>query len=214
MAHRNWCSLLPVAFVLFLLAGCQQESQGVLFYDRFGNPKSGWGSASQEAFDRGYQEGEYFIEVYEPDWFTWATPGKRFDDVVVGVDARRISGAPGGHFGLICRYRPPADFYYFAITDDGYYAIMRVRDGHPKSLTGDGFLFSPSIPSGATLYKIRAVCNGDLLQLFIDNQLIATANDETFRQGDVGLGVGSGPEGSYRVHFDNFKVYAPEEEEE
>ncbi len=214
MAPRNPRLILPVVLLLLLLSGCRREGAGLLFYDRFGNPKSGWGSESRESFDRGYQEGEYFIEVYEPDWFAWTTPGKRFSDVVVTVDARRVSGASGGHFGLICRYRAPANFYYFGITDDGYYAIIRVRDSHPKPLSGAGFLLSPSIPIRADVYRIRAVCQGDRLQLFVNDQEIATVTDDTFRQGDVGLGVGSGPEGSIRVHFDNFKVLVPEEGEE
>lgn len=203
--------LLLMMLVLLLLVGCWREEAGVLFYDRFGSPKSGWGSESQESFERGYEKGEYFIEVYHPDWLTWATPGKRFRDVVVTVDARRVSGASGGHFGLICRYRPPANFYYFGITDDGYYAIIRVRDSHPKILTGNGFLPSPALPIGADVYYIRAACQGDRLQLYVNDREIATVTDETFRQGDVGLGVGSEPE-SIRVHFDNFQVLAPEEE--
>jgi len=212
MTLRNSRPLLLV-LALLLLTACQGKSSGVLFYDRFGNPNSGWGSESREAYDRGYQEGEYFIEVYEPDWFVWAGPGKRFGDVVVAVDARRVSGT-GGHFGLVCRYRAPADFYYFAVTDDGYYAIMRVRDSHPKVLSGEGFLPSPDIPTGAAVYHLRAVCQGEHLQLFVNDRLVASVTDKTFRQGDVGLGVGSGPESSIRVHFDNFKVTAPEPEGE
>ncbi len=201
-----------LVLALILLTACRGAASGVLFYDRFGNPDSGWGSESRESYDRGYQEGEYFIEVYEPEWFVWAGPGKRFGDVEVTVDARRVSGAPGGHFGLICRYQAPANFYYFAITDDGYYAIMRVRDNHPKILTGAGFLPSPDIPVGAAVYRLRALCQGEHLRLFVNDRLIASVTDKTFSRGDVGLGVGSGPDGSLRVHFDNFKVTAPEEE--
>ncbi len=214
MAPRRLCPILPVVLTLLLLVGCQQEEAGLLFYDRFGNPNSGWGTESRESFDRGYQEGEYFIEVYEPDWFAWATPGKKFRDAVITADARPVSGASGGHFGLICRYCSPANFYYFGIAADGYYAIIRVRDSHPKILSGNGFLPSPAIPVGAAVYHIRAVCQGDRLLLFVNDREIAAVTDETFRQGDAGLGVGSGQEGSIRVHFDNFKVLAPEEEEE
>lgn len=211
MTLRNSHPLLLV-LALFLLTACRGESSGILFRDRFGHPNSGWGSESREAYDRGYQEGEYFIEVYEPDWFVWAGPGKRFGNVMVTVDARRVAGA--GHFGLICRYRAPADFYYFAITDDGYYAIMRVRDSHAKILSGAGFLPSADIPTGAAVYHLTAVCQGERLQLFVNEHLVASVTDKTFRRGDVGLGVGSGPEGSIRVHFDNFIVTAPEPEEE
>lgn len=199
-----------LALLLALLASCSRSGDGVLFSDRFGNPQSGWGAESRETFDRGYQEGEYFIEVYEPNWLAWATPGKRFRDVAIEVTARRVSGEIGGNFGLLCRYRRPADFYYFAITDDGYYAILRVEDGEPTVLTGPGFLPSPDIPAGASTYRIGAVCAGDRLRLLVDGREIAAVVDVTFRRGDVGLAVGAGPEGPLRVHFDNFRVTRPE----
>ncbi|RME33600.1 MAG: hypothetical protein D6793_09580 [Thermoflexia bacterium] len=202
--------LWPV-FLVALLVSCSRPGKGVLFSDRFGNPESGWGKESQESFDRGYQEGEYFIEVYEPNWLVWATPGKRFQDVAIEVDARRVSGAAGGNFGLLCRYRRPADFYYFAVTDDGYYAILRVEDGEPTVLTGSGFLPSPDIPVGAASYRIGAICAGDRLRLLVNGKEIAAVVDVTFRRGDVGLAVGTGHEGPLRVHFDNFRVTEPEE---
>ncbi len=207
MRGRNFWLLLALAA---LLAGCGRPAGGVLFSDRFGNPESGWGAESRETFDRGYQEGEYFIEVYEPDWLVWATPGKRFTDVALEVEARRVSGEAGGNFGLVCRYRRPADFYYFAITDDGYYAVLRVEGGKPTVLTGSGFLPSPDIPAGAATYHLGAVCAGDRLRLLVNGREIAAVVDVTLRRGDVGLAVGAGPEGPLRVHFDNFRVTVPE----
>lgn len=206
MARRYLWSLLLIA----LLASCSRSEDNVLFSDRFAMPKYDWGTESNEAFDRGYQEGEYFIEVYEPNWLVWATPGEQFRDVAIEVDARRVFGEIGGNFGLICRYRRPADFYYFSITDDSYYAILRVEDGEPTVLTGSGFLPSPDIPLGAATYRIGAVCAGDRLRLLVNGREIAAVVDVTFRRGDVGLAVGSGPEGPIRVHFDNFRVTQPE----
>jgi len=207
-------ALLVLLLTLAAVAGCGGGDEGPLLADRFANPDSGWGSDSQEAFDRGYQDGEYFIEVYEPNWFVWAHPGERFDDVVMEVEARRVSGFPNGHFGLLCRYRRPDDFYYFAITDDGYYAILRVEDGEPEVLTGDGFLPSPAIRTDGETNSIRAICRGDELSLYVNGEEIATVRDDTLQRGDVGLAAGSGPDGSIRVHFDNLVVTLPEEDQE
>lgn len=204
---------LLALFGLPLISGCRVDGRGPSFRDRFNNPESGWGSDSQEAFERGYQDGEYYIEVYEPNWFVWASPGRRFDDLVVEAYARLVSGSPEGHFGLLCRYRNPADFYYFAVTDDGYYAILRVQDGVAEVLTGAGFLPSPAIQTGGAVNHIRALCQGEQLILTVNDQEVATVTDDTFRRGDVGLGVGSGPVGAIRVHFDDLLVLVPEEEE-
>ncbi|HIE39369.1 MAG TPA: hypothetical protein EYP77_09935 [Anaerolineae bacterium] len=209
-------NLLQPLLILFLalspIAGCRADGEGPLLQDRFSNPRSGWGSDSQETFDRGYQDGEYFIEVYEPDWFVWTRPHRRFDDVAVEAEVRRGSGSTDGHFGLLCRYRAPGDFYYFAITDDGYYAILRVEDERIEVLTGEGFLPTSAVQTDGATNHIRIVCRGEQLSLYVNGQEVATATDASLQRGDVGLGAGSGPGGSIRVHFDNLVVVAPEGE--
>jgi hypothetical protein len=205
--------LMLLAALLQAVACCRDSREESLLEDRFGDSGSGWGEESQDAFDRGYHQGEYFIEVYEPDWFVWANPGRRFTDVVAEVDARWVSGSPAGHFGLLCRYRAPGDFYYFAVTGDGYYAILRVEDGEAEVVTGDGFLPSPAVRTGEATNHIRAVCRGEDLALYVNGEELARATDDVLRRGDVGLGAGSGSERSIRVHFDNLVVTAAEEEE-
>lgn len=205
------CLIVFLISVLFIvgLTGCSSDDKGVLLEDRFGNPSGNWGVESQEAFDRGYQDGEYFIEVYEPNWLTWARADERFDDVDVQAEARWVSGSRDGHFGLLCRYRPGDSFYYFAITDDGFYAILRVSEGVPEVLSGDGFLPSAAILTDGGTNVLRAVCQGEQLTFFVNGEQLATVADTAYLKGDVGLAVGSGLEGSIRVHFDNLTVTTP-----
>lgn len=200
-----------VAIFLLLLAGCTTDEEGLLLEDRFGNPEGDWGIESQQDFDRGYQDGEYFIEVYRSNWLVWANPGRQFTDVDVSIDARYASESVGGNFGLLCRYSAPETFYYFAISADGYYAILYVEEGAPDVLTGDGFLPSPAIRTGAgEVNRVRAVCQGDRLGLYVNDQEVASVIDLSLQRGDVGLAVGSGPDPSTRVHFDNLIVVQPE----
>jgi len=202
--------LLALFLLLALLSGCRRAEEGtLLFRDRFGNENGGWGSESQSTFDRGYQRGEYFIEVYEPDWLAWARPHERFTDVDIEVEAHQVAGSPDGHFGALCRFRAPDDFYYFAVSDDGYYAIMRVENGEAEVLTGDGMLPSAAIQTGGAVNVIRAVCMREQLTLYVNDEQVASVTDDAFQRGDVGLGVGAGPAGAIRVHFDNFTVAAP-----
>lgn len=208
MNTRRLSGLVLLALLL-LAAGCNSRG-GPLLEDHFSDPRSGWGSDSQPAFDRGYEEGEYFIEVYDEDWFVWAPSGHRFRDVDVRVEARPVGVSSDGHFGLLCRYRSPENFYYIGITLDGYYAIIRVAEGETDILTGDGFTYSPDILPRGGKFLLRAVCAGDQLSLYVANTLIATVRDDTFDRGDVGLGVGSGPLESIRVHFDDLVVRAVE----
>lgn len=115
-----------VVLALSLLAcGCTRgDDQGPLFRDDFDSPRSGWGADQREEFERGYEEGEYFIKLHEPNWFAWVYPGKQFDDVSVEVDVYLASGSQNSHFGVLCRHVDVDNFYYFAISADGYYALM------------------------------------------------------------------------------------------
>jgi hypothetical protein len=209
---NHWSSRLVLAVLfLLLLSSCLGGEEGVLLEENFGNPDSGWGDDSQEAFDRGYQEGEYFVEVYEDDWFVWVPSGNRFTDIDIEVEARQIPNSSDGHFGLICRYDRPDNFYYFAVTADGYYAVYRVENGEPEMLSGEGFLYSPAIRADEGVFHLRVACHADNLSMYVADQRVATVFDDLFPRGDVGLAVGSiGGGGSIRVHFDDLVVAVPE----
>ena len=214
--RRHCCRLKGCLMVLalsLLVCSCTSgDDQGLLFQDGFDNPRSGWGSDQREEFERGYEEGEYFIQLHEPNWFAWAHPGERFEDMSVEVDAYLASGSPDGHFGVLCRHVDVDNFYYLAISAEGYYAIFRRVDGGDlEVLTGDGSGMAPSpiIKTGEQINHILAVCQGDELSLYVNDELLETVTDETHTRGDVGMGAGSGSEGNVRIHFDNFIVTRP-----
>lgn len=214
--ERHYCRLkscLIVLGILLLTCGCTGgDNQGLLFRDDFDNPRSGWGADQREEFERGYEEGEYFIELYQPNWFTWACPGEQFEDVSVETEAHLSSGSQGSHFGVLCRYVDVDNFYYFAISADGYYAIFqRVDGGDLEVLTGDGngMVPSPVIRTGEQTNRILAVCQGDKLSLYVNGELLEMVTNDTHAQGDVGIGAGSGPGGGVRVQFDDFLVTRP-----
>ena len=209
--HLKSCSI--VLAILLLACGCTGgDDQGLLFQDDFNNPGSGWGADQHEKSERGYEEGEYFIQLHEPNWFVWAYPDEQFEDVSVEVDAYLASGSQDSHFGLLCRHVDEDNFYYFAISADGYYAIFRRVDGGDlEILTGDGsgMTPSPNIRIGEQTNRVLAVCRGDELSLYVNGELLETVSDDAHAQGDVGIGAGSGPEGNVRVQFDDFIVTRP-----
>ncbi len=210
---RRLKGCLVVLALLLLICGCTMgDDQGPLFQDEFDNPRSGWGTDQREEFKRGYEEGEYLIELHKPNWFAWADPGTQFDDVSVEVDVHLTSGSQDSHFGVLCRHVDVDNFYYFAVSADGYYAIFRRTDGGDlKVLTGDGsgMVPSPAIRMGGQTNRVLAVCQGDELGLYVNGELLESVTDDTHTQGDVGLGAGSGPEGDVRVQFDNLLITRP-----
>ncbi|RLC99730.1 MAG: hypothetical protein DRI77_02065 [Chloroflexi bacterium] len=204
-----------IGLVLLLVCGCTSGGSGKpLFQDDFDDASSGWGADERQEFDRGYEAGDYFIELYESNWLAWACPGQRFDDVSVEVQVSLISGLQDGHFGVLCRHIDLDNFYYFAISADGYYAIFRRVDGgdlEPLTGDGEGMVYSSAIKTGEQSNDIRAVCQGDELSFYINGELLETVSDDSHARGDVGIGAGSGSAGGGRVQFDNFVVTKPQD---
>jgi hypothetical protein len=215
MKRRGFCSKLCTIglFALVLLSGCcDGGEEAILFEDSFDDPRSGWGEDDRDEFERGYDRDEaYYFELYEPNWFAWARPGISLSDVRVQVDARAVSESQDAHYGVICRYANVDNFYYFALSADGYYAIFRYKDGDMDILTGDGsgMLFSSTIKTGNQVNRVVAICQEDELKLYANGGLLASVTDDTHAKGDVGLGAGRGTEERVRVHFDGFVVTAP-----
>lgn len=210
---RRLKSCTIVLLLSLLIYGCGMDGdQGSAFQDGFEDPRSGWGTDQRREFDRGYGGGEYFVDLHALNWFAWANPGASFDDVVVEVDAYLASGPSDSHFGALCRYVDEGNFYYFAISPDGYYAIFRrLAGGRLDILTGDGsgMVFSPAVKMDGQVNRVKVVCQGDELSLYVNGEPLDTVTDDAHSQGDVGLGVGSGSEGNARVHFDEFSAAKP-----
>ncbi len=206
-------SCLIAVILALLLSSCGAgASRETPFRDDFEDSRSGWGTDQSDEFNRGYGEGEYFIELYEPSWFAWSYSGAQVDDVSVEVGAYLSSGAQDGHFGVLCRYVDEDNFYYFAISADGYYGIFRRENGGELSaITGDGagMLHSSAIRTGGQTNNIQAVCQGNDLSLYVNGELLEAVSDDAHSQGDVGLGAGSGPGGGARILFDDFDVARP-----
>ena len=214
--RKSWRRLsdcLTVLVLLVLGCGCTERGdRGSFFQDDFDNPRSGWGADSREQFERGYEEGQYYIDLHEPSWFAWAYPGEQFDNVSVEVDVHLVSDSPDGHWGVLCRHVDLDNFYYFAISADGYYAIFeRVDGGDLQVLTagGSGMVPSGAIRTGGQTNRVLAVCEGSELSLYVNGELLETVTDDTHVRGDVGIGAGSGLGGHVTVRFDNVRVTRP-----
>ena len=207
----------PVIIVLLcgLLSACGAGDDLPLFQSDFEEGDNGWDEVEEDTWSRGYDAGEYFIDLSQPNLFAWADVDTRFRDVDVETYAHLVSGPSDAHFGLICRYTNTKNFYYFAVTADGYYGIFKRVDGEDLQLltgNGAGLLPADAIETDGGMNRIRAICQGDQLSLYVNGELLATVTDDDHARGAVGLGAGSGSAGA-RVQFDNFTVYAPAPED-
>jgi hypothetical protein len=121
----------------------------------------------------------------------------------------RTAGQSDNHYGLVCRYSGQ-QFYYFAISADGYYAIFRSdEEGELLPLTGNAMLRSAAIHLDGSDNRLLAVCEDTTLMFYVNGELVVQVEDEVLTEGDVGLAAGTVDAGGTSVWFDDFQALKP-----
>ena len=212
----KFVNLLSTYFLLLLLSSCSSlpnppvstaNSGDILYQEQFENNRTGWARFSNENGIMDYDGGGYRILVQQPQLNIWSTPEKDFSDVRLEADVIKLNGPDENRMGLICRYRG-GDYYFFIISNDGYYVIGKFIGGLTLLLGQSEMQASGAIQTG-TMNHLRADCIGDKLTFYINFSEVASATDADFSTGDVGVLAGAFSEPGVDVLFDNFVVIQP-----
>jgi hypothetical protein len=208
--------LLASFLLLILLASCSPSSipilptanpGEVLYQEEFEDNTSGWDRIANENGVMDYDGGGYRFLVSNPGYNLWTTPEKNFGDVRVEADVFRLTGPAENRMGLICRYQN-GDYYFFIISNDGYYAVGKYIGGQTLLLGQTEMQPSEFIQQDAVNH-LRADCIGDTLTLYVNYNQVASVQDSDFANGDVGLLAGAFSEPGVDVLFDHFVVLQP-----
>lgn len=179
----------------------------VLYQEQFEDNTTGWARIANDNGIMDYDGGGYRILVRQPELNVWSTSEQNFGDVRVEADVIRLNGPDENRMGLICRYRG-GDYYFFMISNDGYYVIGKFIGGMTLLLGQSEMQTSDAIQTG-TMNHLRADCIGDKLTFYINFTEVASATDTDFPSGDVGVLAGAFSEPGVDVLFDNFVVLQP-----
>lgn len=193
------------ALLILATTACSNPFSNVLLQDDFATQNHNWFVAGDETGTLDYENGAYVFKVKDPNLFVWGNPGlNQFSNLHVEVTAI-TSQAQDAAFGLICNYQDENNFYYLGLTPKGYYAIIKFAD-EDHFLTGENtWASSAQITQTASTYRLGADCGADgRLALYVDGQTIATANDTTYTQGNVGLFIWTFDTVPVEVQFDDF----------
>jgi len=180
----------------------------ILFEDDFSSASTGWDRLQTAEGVMDYDAGGYRMLVNALDTNFWTTPHKSFGDVRVEVDAGKLGGPEENRAGLICRYTG-SDYYFFMITHDGFYGIGIFTGGQAVLLGQSEMQSSSAIHTGVNINHLRADCAGNTLTFYVNGQQVASAQDGTLTQGDVGLLTGTFGQPGVDMIFDNFVVIQP-----
>ncbi|HMB25677.1 MAG TPA: hypothetical protein VKP08_22705 [Anaerolineales bacterium] len=211
--------IVPVLILFFFLSACSPtaapsipalaaaKSGEVLYKEEFEDNTTGWARLANDNGIMDYDGGGYRILVQKPKLNFWSIPKKNFTDVRAEVDVIRLNGPEENRMGLLCRYQN-GSYYFFTISNDGYYAIGKFLGG-TTLLLGQSEMQASDIVQQDNMNHLRADCVGNTLTFYVNFKEIASATDTDLPSGDVGVLAGAFAEPGVDVLFDHFVVMQP-----
>ena len=146
----------------------------------------GWRDYAADELFLGVEDGAYKIDFVGRK-YVWTQGDAQYTDVVVEADFEQNSDYDHNAFGLACRLDPANSGrgYFFLISGDGYASI---RWSNGRSLVPI-VAVRPSAPvnRGEASNRLRAVCVGDYLALWVNDEFVVEARDRRASAGAVGL---------------------------
>ncbi len=188
----------------------------IIHEDDFSNPASGWTASSSATGEAKYENGGYHLITKGAGHIIAGTnPAiKQLTDFILEVDAKSFSSAQDASYGIIFRQQDVRNFdnfYYFQIySNTGQYKFEKQIQGVWSSLKE--LTTSNTINQASSTNRLKIVCVGDKIELYVNDINLSTINDSSLPSGFIGLAVASGAEqeSSADVVFDNIKIYFPD----
>jgi len=184
----------------------QGNSSGYAFQDDFSDPNSGWFVYQGDEGVLGYLSGSYQIKINQTNLMLYSTSGYSTADSLVQVEAFKSDGPDENIFGIICRYQDDGNYYFLAITSNGYYGIGKIADNNTTLIGNKELQYSSVINQGRTYNTLQATCQANRLVLAVNDTRLAEVQDSQFSEGEVGLIAGTYDIYGANILFDNFSV--------
>ncbi len=140
--------------------------------------------------------------------FVWVLNRTIHTDVVIEIETAQLSTFRDNAYGILCRAAPTdnGNGYYFLISGDGHYTIRRGAADEIDALIP--WTATSAIRPNQAINRMRAVCIGDYLALYINGEFIAETHDSRYLRGYAGLAAGVVADGDLEVTFDDLTIWA------
>lgn len=203
-------SLFIVLIVTVLLAvacgGPSQEYQAgdVLLNESFSEANA-WETFVSDDSDLQVNDGVYRIQT-GPGGYIWGLNEAEHTDVVMEVTTNQLSTHANNGYGLICRsdVSNNGDGYYFLVSGDGFYSIRKGEGDDVNPLVD--WTESSAVNDGQASNKIRAVCIGNYLAMWVNDTFLAETEDTAYTGGFAGLAAVAFENGNADVTFDDLTI--------
>jgi hypothetical protein len=189
-------------------------------FDPFNDNQLGWEIDDSSELVTSVQGGAYSLYTREPSTYFWVYPPVDFNPVVISYDAwvdPATSTQDFGTYGVLCNFEDNENFTYVEIDpSDGTVYFARFIDNQETSLRDQDWSESDNLTIGAgEINHILVECYPDSINLTLNGRPEALVEIDPPAPGGLsGLLIGTwdtlDPNG-YRVYFDNFYAYIPQQ---
>jgi hypothetical protein len=196
-----------------------RPSDYVYFNDAFNETTSGWPTLNAITVITNYQSGIYriWVNLDEIKDVTAINGELEYPDASIEVSTTNM-GVLDNALGIICRYKNEKNYYFFVISNDGYFGIgKKVNNDIPVYLLPDGSPDDSMVPvddvpggeisTGSN--RLKAICSGNTLAFYVNDILLRTVTDNSLTSGWVGLIASSMGTAGVDVYFDDLVVAKP-----
>lgn len=178
----------------------------VLLEDNFGDKESSWGEWTRIG-ELKYDQGEYVAQVFSESYMVWGNYAQlNVSDFILEIDGRIIDTPELANLGVIFRYKDAANFYEFTVNANGQYALYEKIGGKWQTILG--WTKSPAIKTDRATNRLKIICDGSAISLYINNTFLGMVQDDSLDKGKLGLSAEKGKgSGTVKVAFDNLRLY-------
>jgi hypothetical protein len=188
-----------------------QEVNESYFTDDFSSTRYDWANVNDEINSFGIEDGHFALQVFQPDYTSWAYLPIDFDPTSIGFDAAIVPGNEQGAYGVMCHYQDSENYHFVSIDPmNKEYSIGYLLDDEYTGLMRD--IWMPSLylhDSPYAVNNIQITCDPDMITLFINNELEAQASTGSLTGGRMALSGETWEDmdpGGFKALFDN--IYA------
>ncbi len=176
------------------------------FSDTFRRDDGAWNTQSDEDVSRFYERGAYHLNVQSSDTLAWGPGDIEASDVYLEVDTAHVAGPLDNELGILFRYVDGDNFYFFAISSDGFYKLQKRVDGKWERIIK--WTRSDAINTGEeSKNRLGLLAVESRIVLLVNDEVLSEVEEDTFDTGAVALAVGTFDEGGGEIAFDNLKVW-------
>lgn len=173
---------------------------------------SGWDVYAGEEWSSQVNHGILRLEIHTQDMVAWAMHNTSAANFDLQVDATQISGPDDNAYGVAFRVTDHENLYIFQVSGDGFFHFYKILQGEVSTILD--WETSDVIRPGETTNRIRIRAEGEQFFFYVNDQLIAQANDASHTSGEIAMVATAHIETGVVVGFDNLQVFEVEESPE